>query len=204
MLWTVLLLGNNPELWTSDDTLDLWLSENAPKIWLPPNFTELWLLENIPAELWLLGNTPAEPSLLGNNSAELCLLENAPEELWLLENAPVELWLVENAPPELWLLENVPPELWLLGNNPKLHEVAELPAAIGVNPVFSWNDFISLFLVSGFVFFSAVWDPAAGKFSPLPPLALSQLTTSVNFSWNKKANNENLQQFFIYFLFNIT
>lgn len=84
---------------------------------------------------------------------------------------------------------------WLFENNPGLQELVKFVAVLtGVDPVFSPEDLFSLIITSGKSFFPEKATPAsAAKFSALVAFALSQLTTSLNFSWN----NTTLQgQFF--------
>lgn len=87
-----------------------------------------------------------------------------------------------------------PKMLWLLENNPGLHELEKLVGVVtGVNPVFSPKDLFSLFTTSGKSFFAEKAALAsATEFSGLDAFALSQLTTSLNFSWNIQNYKVNL------------
>lgn len=79
-----------------------------------------------------------------------------------------------------------PKMLWLLENNTGLHGLAKFVAVVS-GVVFPPKKIFSLFTTSGKSFFPEKAATASGtEFSALDAFALSQLTTSLNFSWNNK------------------
>ena len=111
------------------------------------------------------------------------MFENKPE----LRLVGPELSLLENKL-ELWLLDDTPPELWLAENTLELRELVNLALVLGrAKPVFSSSNFLSFF-ISGTDFFSVVRESATD--TPFAAFAFSQLTTSLNFSCNKRGEDQ--------------
>jgi hypothetical protein len=185
----------NPRLWLFENTPEL--NEVAKVVAVPAGVDlEVSLFENtaelngfakvvvVPAEedpgAWLFENTP-DLNEFENNVAVPARVD---PWVWLFENT-AELNEVANG---VGVLAGVTPELWLLENTPAPHDVAKLVVPDGVNPAFSWGKFIPLLLVSGTILFSMLRDSALDKLPPFAAFTLSQLTTSLNFSWKKRLN----------------
>ena len=180
--------------------------ENTPEL---HKFGKLAVvLAGINPGAWLFENNPE----LNEVAKAVVVLAGVDPGLWLFESAPelnefAKAVAVPGIDPGVWLFENAPelnevadgvvvlaggnPVDWLLNKSPELHGVPkleEVPAR--VTAAFSWDNFIPLFLVSLNILFSLVWDSAAEELPPLVAFALSQLTTSLNFSWKGRLNGK--------------
>ena len=160
--------------------------ENTPELNELAKVVVVLVLAGVDPGVWLFENTPEL-----NEFAKVVVVvvvvvvAGVDPGIWLFENTP-ELNEVANG---AVMLTGVNPDDWLLKKAPELHDVAkleEVPAR--VDPALSWDNFIPLFLDSVTILFSMVWDSAADKLPPLAAFALSQLTTSLNFSWKKRLN----------------